>query len=338
FKVKIEKFSIGFGKELYGWTKNGTRYCFSLIPFGGFVKMKGESIFENNLAETDDIGSFAILKNWKKILIVISGPFMNIIFAFFILVILTAFTGIKYFDLENPNIGKILENSPAQIAGLKSNDQILKINDENVYNWNDYTEKFDNIVSNENQENITLTIRRLNHPQVLEEKTIRIIPEYNNEFKRKMIGISPILKNKKIGIFKNLYFTTLTLFKISRHFYKLFDFSKYFNSNKQEKNDTISFNNIIGPIGILFEIQKAFTDNLEAFAHIIALISLNLGLVNLLPLPILDGGYILIFFTEFIIRKKINRKFLYAIFNIMILFLILFMIFITLRDLLSRVS
>jgi regulator of sigma E protease len=331
FGVKIEKFSIGFGKELCGWTKNGTRYCLSLFPFGGFVKMLGENIFDEeskNFLETDKKGNFFFLDSWKKFLIVFAGPFMNIFFALFLFLGITAFHGVNYYDLNNLIVGQVLENSKAEIAGIKKNDKILKFNNEKIINWDEFTKKITDFKNLTSDNKIILEIERnLNNEKFIKNFQINF-DKTDKDFK---IGISPILKNKKVNLLENIKFSIKSLISISSNFYKLFNFSRYFNKNRDKSQD-LNLNNMVGPIGIIFEMQKAFQNGFSIFLSIIALISLNLGLINLLPLPILDGGYLIIYLLEFIFRKKINKKILIFLFNFMIIFLFSLMVLVSFKD------
>src|SRR5574344_960328 len=137
--------------------------------------------------------------------------------------------------------------------------------------------------------------------------------------------------NKKVNLLENINFSIKTLISISSNFYKLFNFSRYFDKNR-DKNQDLNLNNMVGPIGIIFEMQKAFQNGFAIFLSMIALISLNLGLINLLPLPILDGGYLIIYSLEFIFRKKINKKILMFLFNFMIIFLFSLMVLVSFKD------
>jgi len=130
--VKVYVFSIGFGKKLISKQWKGTQWSFSLIPLGGYVKMKGQEDLNPALSNNDS-DSYNVKTPFQRILILLAGPFANFLLAF-VLYIAIGLLGNNHLS---PTIGKVVENSPAFKSGLKANDTILKINDSEVKTWSD---------------------------------------------------------------------------------------------------------------------------------------------------------------------------------------------------------
>lgn len=299
FNVKVEEFSIGFGKELIGITdKKGVRWKICLIPLGGYVKIYGyDRSLMDKTKEVNEKVAFYAKSCLERFLIVAAGPLINYLLAVII------FAGFYcYFGKTEipPIIGDVVASSPAERADLKEGDKIVKVNDKSVKDFGDVQKE---ILIN-GFSSSTLTIERKG-----EEFTVDIMPEEiiispSEEKKvKKTLRIGIVAKNEpihtKIGIFSSLLeaidatidMSALTLKAIS-----------------QMIVGKRSFDEIGGPVAIAKESGKSIALGAEMYLLFIAMLSVNLGLLNLLPIPVLDGGHLIFILYEAITGKLPNPK------------------------------
>lgn len=327
--VKVDSFSIGMGKELWGWTdKSGVRWKISLLPFGGYLKMYGDddvasgkadkSIVEKMTPEEKKV-SFYFQNPYKKFLIVFFGPFFNLIFA---VLLLTSIFKINGVDNLKPVINQIVDNSPAYKAGLQKDDLIVSINDKNIKNFNEVV----NIITVNNLKPLNIEILRGTEiirfniqPEIFKTKDM-----FGNEIKTSGIGIgSNINKPKKVNLFTAFIQANKSVYKMCKD--TLIVLGQIITGNR-------SADGLGGPLKIAQYSGQSFDGGILIVLYFMALISANLGLMNLLPIPVLDGGHLLFFIIEIITRKpipeKIQEKLLQGGFAI----LIAIMVFATFND------
>ncbi len=291
--VEVIRFSIGFGPILFRFKPGKTEYALSLIPLGGYVKMKGEEIDERNPDDTE--GAFFAQPVWKRMFIVFAGPFFNIASA--ILFFAVAYSiGVQTLA---PQIGKVQKDSPAYTAGLRPMDTIVAINGKKVKTW----EEMSKIIKQFPGKTITLTVKR-------KGKTInvRVTPKPTKikdllgyERTVGLIGILPSgkmvtvrynpIEGIDVGIKKTIYITKVTLVGIVRLLER-----------------AIPSSSVGGPIMIVDIASKAAQTGLAAFLIFAAIISINLGILNLLPIPVLDGGHLMFFTIEAIRGKPVSER------------------------------
>ncbi len=285
--VKVESFSIGFGPELLGYTdKRNTRWKFSLLPLGGYVKMKGELIANEDLKnEGNDTFLKASLKN--RAIIIFSGPLANLLLGLFLITSVFYFNG-KY--VSPPIINTILSNQPAEIAGLKQGDLIKKIDQKVINNFNDIK------IIVEESPNISLAF-------LIERKDViftkNIIPNiYFHDIYKKNVGRIGVTALP--GKLQKLYFHEAIFIGLKQYytmtlgwFYGL----KLFVTGNVEKKD------IAGPIKIAKISGSVLEKGIIELFIFMAVMSINLGLINLLPIPVLDGGHLCFYIYEAIFKK-----------------------------------
>ncbi|MCB4792380.1 MAG: M50 family metallopeptidase [Elusimicrobia bacterium] len=284
FKLKVEKFTFGFGPEIFGYTYGETRYAVCAIPLGGMVKMPGEDIE----SATGSPGEFYSQPWYKRLIIAFAGPFMNYVFAVIIFAIVIFVWGLaKPSDL--PKIGEVIEGYPAQTAGIQAGDTVLKINGVAVTNWADMA----GYIHSHSNEELKLLISRSN-----ENITFKIIPKKDDVSGFGVIGISPQFETEYVTLPASAWLGTKMVI-----FQSLFTL-EYLGQKliKFEKPD------VAGPIGVIQYLAKAAKTGWRTLLHFLAVISTALGLFNLLPIPILDGGHIFIALIEGIIRRPVNKK------------------------------
>ena len=384
FKVKVNEFSLGFGKVLYSKQRKETRYCIRAFPLGGFVSMEGED------ERSDENGSFSKLSIPKRILIVAAGATVNIVFGLLVFFALACsignfysttvaegvdtyaadnvgiMPGDKILEINNKKIrlnsditeeveksngesinvlvlrdGKeisydfkptekitktigiylgnentasckiesIYENSPAEKVGLQSGDIIFSVNGEEVNK--DYKRAIELIQNSEG--NVKLTVDRNG-----EKVDFDIIPIENKEY-----YIGTMFKVADKNIKNNLYYGFWTTVDFSGSL--LYNVKELFTGN-------VSTDQLMGPVGISSTV--ASTTTFAEFIYLLAVISLSLGVTNLLPIPALDGGKILLLLIEAIRRKPLSEKFEITVQLIGFSLLILLSIYVSYNDIL----
>jgi len=291
--VKVYVFSIGFGKKLITKHYKGTDWTFSLIPLGGYVKMKGQEDL-NPALSNNDFDSYNSKTPFQRILILLAGPFANFLLAF-VLYIMIGLLGNNHIA---PNIGKIVENSPAEKAGLKVGDKILKINNIEIKTWN----KLSDIIKNSDNglevyvKRDTKIIALFIKPQLSNSENI-----FKEKIQKKMIGIAPA------PIIVKIYYSPLEA--ISFGYDKTIESSKMIFLGIQKLiQGVVPSSEIGGVISIGSIISDASASSFVALLTIMALVSVNLGVLNLLPIPALDGGHIMFNLYEMITQQKPQEK------------------------------
>lgn len=272
--VKIHEFAIGMGPKIYSYKGDETEYSLRLLPIGGYVRMEGED------EESSDPRSFNNKNIFQKISIIFAGPLMNFILAILLLTGMFMYNGVPGTTIETT-----IDNSPAQQAGIEQGDKILKINDSNIKNWDDIRKTISSSTTN----NIKIEVER--DGSVLE---YNIIPEYENG--KKKIGIESRYEKGVMSSFK--YAVNQTFFILEQ----MIDFlGKAITGN-------VSKDEVAGPVGIINVVGQAADAGMINVVFLAAVISINLGLFNLLPIPALDGGRIIFLLIELIRGKKMDPE------------------------------
>ena len=291
--VKVYVFSIGFGKKLFSKEYKGTLWSFSLIPLGGYVKMKGQEDL-NPALSSNDPDSYNTKTPFQRILILLAGPFANFVLAF-VLYIFIAILGNNHLS---PSIGKVIPNSPAFKAGIKKDDTIVKINNRNIRTWDDLSDAIKN-----SQGSLHFVVKRGNQliPLVITPTIQDAQNMFKEHIKKRMIGIVPAPKVVTI------YYSPLE--SISFAWDKTIEASKMIFLGIQKLIEGIvPTDQIGGVISIGTVISDASNSGFVALLTIMALISVNLGVLNLLPIPALDGGHIMFNIYELITKQKPSEK------------------------------
>jgi len=294
--VSVEVFSIGFGKKVFSKKYNNTEYRLSAIPLGGYVKMKGQDDISPTLRDNSN-DSYTSKSPLQRIFILGAGPFANFLTAFACYLIV-ALHGVP--TISN-SVGKVVKNSPAFKAGIKKGDKIVAIEGKSIKTW----QELSNIIKNSNKP-IHLTIMRqkirkdcLITPKVQKSKNI-----FGETIYKPMIGIGA--SNKLITI----HYTFTQAIK------KALDDTKnasllIIKGIEKLLTGAVSTNNIGGVITIVDITAKASKAGIIALLLFVAMISVNLGILNLLPIPALDGGHIIFNTYELFAKKPPSEKVLY---------------------------
>jgi len=289
FGVKVHVFSIGFGKRLFSKEWKGTTWQFALIPLGGYVKMKGQDDTKPGLEEEGN-DSYNNKTPWQRIVILFAGPFANFILAA-ILYFVIALGGANSLS---PTIGKVQENSPAMKAGIKEGDVIVRINDVEIKTWDQIGKT---IISSQGALKFFIqrdgkVIAKTINPHISDAQNI-----FREKIKKRMIGISPAPK------LVTIYHDPISA--ISYAWDKTIESSKMIFQGVQKLiQGVVPSSEVGGVITIGKVISDASQSSIIALLAITALISVNLGVLNLLPIPALDGGHIMFNLYEIIARRK----------------------------------
>ena len=293
FGVQVDVFSLGFGKRL--WTKKigKTEWSLSAIPLGGYVKMKGQDDSDPTKVSNDD-DSYNSKKPWQRIIILLAGPFANFLMAF-----------ILYFAIANlgvpkllPYVGKVTAESPALAAGLLKDDKILQINGISIKFWEQIGEQI-----NSTKGNIALVIEREEKlvdltltPKIIDDQNV-----FGEKISRRIIGISPSGKQTTVyfGFIDGLDYAWNETKKASL---------LIFQSVQKLLTGVVGADKLGGIITIVDVTAQASSAGILALFFFTALISVNLGVLNLLPIPALDGGHIMFNLYEMITGKTASDK------------------------------
>lgn len=299
FGVKVEVFSIGFGKKIFSRTKGDTEYCLSMIPLGGYVKMKGQEDLDP-LARSGEDDSYNTKHPLQRLVILFAGPFANFLTAF-VLYFAVATSGMQILE---PIIGDVIKDSPAKLGGLQKGDAILDIDGQEISKWEDISvaikssqsESLDIIIFRDGvEQQLFIT------PKILSSQNI-----FGETIHKKMLGIAPSGDTREVT------------YSLSDSLYVGYD--KTVESGKliflsilKLVQGVISPDNVGGIVSIVDVTAKASEMGITALMLLTALISVNLGVLNLLPIPALDGGHMVFVIYEFIFKKPPRENILYRL-------------------------
>ncbi len=281
-KFEIFEFAIGMGPKLFAKTRKGIKYSLRAIPFGGYVAFDNEESIEK--------GELKFNKNpiWKRIIVILAGPVMNVITAYILVVILLAAVGVPYETI--PVVGTVDIGTPAYEAGLVQGDEFISA--DGVMIEGEYDNLY-SVLSQNRGEDIDFMVDRNG-----ENVDITIAPQYVENEDRYMIGI--ILATSKetvpIGqaISDGFSYSILLIKELLSFLFKLITRGE-------------GFNDVAGPVGSIGIIaNSAQTQDFSYFLNLVAFISMNLGVFNLLPFPPLDGSKFVLFGVEAIRKKPLS--------------------------------
>jgi regulator of sigma E protease len=291
--VHVEIFSLGFGPQIFKTVRKGTEYSISLIPLGGYVKMAGDSR-EEYKGKDDEYLSKSIGRRFQ---IIFFGPFLNYVlgFLFFWFIL---FSG--YPTLTN-KVGGLLDGYGAQESGLEVGDRIVAIDGKEVRYWEDIQRQVQQRKRNESVDvDILRDGRELNISVPIRDKLVD--DELGEKRSLGLIGISPydevievrhgFLESAYLGLKKTADLTLVTY----KGLWRLI-------TGRMSVKDSVT-----GPLGIFYITSKTAKMGLVAVMHLIAILSISLGIFNLLPLPILDGGHIFFLGLEKLRRRALGVK------------------------------
>ncbi len=406
FDVKVDVFSFGFGPRLFGFQRGETDYRFSLLLFGGYVKMAGDQPGESG---ADDPRGFMAKPRWQRLIIAFAGPFMNIVLAVAVLTGLYMVSYEKVLDDQSALIGHVMPDSPAAKAGILAGDKIVQLNGKDNPDWEDVvTTEWGNV-----GRPLSATIARggqlipFKVTPVLDEKNglgdvgwegqneiqigsvsagmpaaaaglqlgdlitkVNGIPVHSRftlpEVIRKSDGKPVTLEYIRAGqprnvtmkpVFKNPDGTARWMIGVvtepKLHIEKThlsFPAALAESVRKNEEYGTLIIRvfrgilertmpakNLMGPVGIAQSATQAANEGPASFLTLMSMVSLNLAIVNLLPIPILDGAMILTLLIEMVMGRDISMNVKEAMLKVGFVFLMMLMVFVLYNDIARRV-
>ena len=334
YGVMVTDFSIGFGKELFGWNdKLGTRWKICWIPLGGYVKFFGDrNVFSQSdqeeiikkYSEEERKKLFILKPLYQRSLIVAAGPIANFILAVVIFLFIYMFVGK---DFTPAVINEVQKDSPAEVAGLMKNDVILEIDGTEVKSILDVSK----LITMSTSDFIDFKVSRYDQEVLLKVKPNIVETEDNlgNKINKRMIGImlgpyNNKINHVKLGPAKALYYS------LNEVYFVTISSLKYLGSILTGSGDSSQLG---GPIRIAKITGQVAEFGIVPFLSIMAYISISLGLINLFPIPLLDGGHLMFYGFEKILGRPLSQKTQEGFFRIGMFLLLFIMFFATYNDL-----
>ena len=334
YGVGVTDFSIGFGREIFGWNdKSGTRWKVCWIPLGGYVKFFGDrNVFSqteqqeiiNKYSEDDRQKLFILKPLYQRSLIVAAGPLANFFLAILIFTMINMFVGK---DMTPALVDEVQKDSPAFVAGMKKNDKIIYIDKKKVESILEVS-TFINISTSETIEFVVLRndqkISLLVKPNLVDGKD-----SLGNSVKKRMIGIklSPFnneYKKQPLGPTKAIYYSVKEVWFVT---------TTSLNYLGKMITGSADSSQLGGPIRIAKITGQVAEYGIIPFLSIMAYISISLGLINLFPIPMLDGGHLMFYLIEKILGRPLSQKVQEGFFRIGLFLLFSLMFFVTFNDL-----
>ncbi len=334
YGVGVTDFSIGFGREIFGWNdKSGTRWKICWIPLGGYVKFFGDrNVFSqseqqdeiNKYSEKDKNKLFILKPIYQRSLIVAAGPLANFFLAIIIFTIINIFVGK---DMTPAVVDEVQDDSPAYEAGMQKNDKIISIDNNNVQSILEVS----TFINTSTDEVIEFTVLRNNQEIVLYVKPDLVQSEdfLGNSVKKRMVGIklSPLnneIKKHRLGPAKAIYYSIKEVWFVSATSLKYLGHMLIGSADSSQLG---------GPIRIAKITGQVAEHGIIPFLSIMAYISISLGLINLFPIPMLDGGHLMFYLFEKLLGRPLTQKTQEGFFRIGLFLLFSLMFFATFNDL-----
>lgn len=322
--MRVERFSMGMPPRLFGIKWGETDYCISAIPFGGFVKISGmvdESLDQSALKEEPRPWEFRSKSRVKRFSVIFAGPLMNVLLAYLIFL-----GGVFYYGIgelsEEPVIGELVDGKPARSAGLLQGDRIIAINGDKISGWEQMAE----VIHNAPGQIVTLSVMRGDSVFSMSIQTeAETIGAGEEAQEMGFIGIGPEILSRPSGFFEAFSRAGQQLWFLGD---LIFDTVGKLITGKE------SIRSLAGPVAIAKmagETARSGFGNLMAF---MAMLSLNLGILNLLPIPVLDGGHLLFMTVEGAVRRELPLKVKLIVQQVFMFLLIALMLFVVYNDIL----
>lgn len=306
--IRVNEFSLGLGPTIFGFTKGETKYSLKLLPFGGACMMEGED------EESDDERAFNKKSVWARISVVAAGPVFNFIMAFVFSIVLIACVGV-----DKPVLTDVIDGYAAQEAGLQGGDVIVKMGGKNIHFYKEVSV----YATFHAGETVEIVYERDG-----QEYTTTLVPKYDEEEGRYLYGFIASGVRERTGFFETIY-------------YSFCELGYYIDVTIQSVGKMltggVSINDMSGPVGIVQNMGQVYEESVQndgyyyAFLNMLnwtIMLSANLGVMNLLPIPALDGGRLVFLIIEAIRRKPIdpNKEGIVHMIGIILLFILMFVV------------
>lgn len=305
--MRVTEFAIGFGPKIFSYKRGETVYSLRAIPLGGFNKIQGMDPDEDQ-----DERSFSAQPVWARMLVIVAGSAMNFVLPILIFLMIYLSAGIET-PSNQPIIGSVFNDKPAFSAGLAAGDKILAVNGQAIDNW----KHFVSIVQINAGNNLELKFERAGA-----ERTIAITPEYDPRANRGIIGVSPEIILYKPGLIEAVKLSVNHTFLIA---------ANMLSGIVQMVTGKVAAD-VSGPIGVAQMAGQVAQLGILPLLQFAAFLSINLGLINLLPVPVLDGGHLVTLAVEAVRRKPLGKQSMYIMQMVGFVLLIMLMILATFKD------
>lgn len=304
FGIKVEAFAVGFGREVLGWTdRNGTRWKLGWIPLGGYAKFAGDMNAASQpdpalstLPEAEKAELFQFRPLYQRALVVAAGPMINFAFA---ILIFAGFFMLFGQQITAPVVGQVTPDSPAAAAGLQPGDRVVEVDGRRI---NRFEELARQIVINPGDP-VTLLIERDGAmlDKVATPRMLREVDRFGNEYQRGALGIRSGTEVEIIrhGLFSALWAGTVETWHTTRMMW---------DTLAQIVTGRRSVDELGGPVKMAQFTGQSAVMGTAALISFMALISINLGFINLLPIPMLDGGHLFLYAVEAVRRRPLPPK------------------------------
>ncbi len=321
-KIRVEKFSIGFGKEIWSFTRGGTKYAISLFPFGGFVRPAGEDLAALEGSKPKP-GDYLAASVFQRLTVVTAGPAMNWFLAWLLFTIVLVIGR----PVQMATIGEFIKGYPAETSGLQVGDRITVVDGKKVDQWMEMTA----LIREHTEGPLALTVMRNGGETIvsLSPKSETDSATAGKPFSR--IGIKPDIKDVRIERFP----APIAAVKAADIVldYTLMTYEAIFGLITRE----LPIQTMSGPVGVVGMAAKASSMGIVYVIQLAAMLSISLAVFNMLPIPALDGGHVLFLFIEAIKRKPLSLKLQERSTQVCFVLLIMLFVVITVNDI-SRLS
>jgi regulator of sigma E protease len=323
--VEVLTFSMGFGPTLFSRKIGETTYRLALIPFGGYVRMAGQEE-DGDEQPTDPSRGFSVKSLRQRSAIVAAGPAVNIVFAF--IVMFVAYFGYgQLVPSDLAQVGGLVTGAPAEQGGLAVGQLIEAVDGSAVGGWDDFSAR----VRESGGKTLVLTVRDGSGASVAREVT-PLVTEQRDEFgevvgESYMIGIQRHFDHEPAGLFESIRLAGLSTYRMS---------AMIFTMLGRLVQGRVDASDLGGPIMIAQEAGRLAETGLEPLLRFIALISVNLGVLNILPIPVLDGGHLFFFGIEALRGKPLSIRYREIAQQFGVLLLVALMVFVVFNDI-SRI-
>ena len=326
FGIPAETFSIGFGHELFGWTdRQGTRWKVAWLPLGGYVRFVGDMTPTSNPADLETIPpelrdrAFQLRPVWQRSLVVLAGPMANFLLAILIFAAFFTFVGTPQTNV----VGAIVPNSAAARAGLQPGDRILEVAGHGTPTFNDIS----NVVAIRPNETVSVILERAHKVQKLEVTLGSDMVEQTpgQKVRRGLLGVFPTMQvMEPVPVYRAVPMAVDYTLSFTR---------SMVDGIVQIFRGRVSAKELGGPIKIAQIAGTAAELGPLAFVQLLALLSINLGFINLLPVPMLDGGHLFFYAVEAVRRKAPSADALEWAFRGGLALIVALVLFVTFNDL-----
>lgn len=314
--VTVKEFAIGMGPKIFSWNskKYGTKYALRLLPIGGFVSMENEDGLDEAVPP-DDEGAFCNKSVPKRMLITVAGAAMNLFLGFIIMMVIVFATK----NLYSTTIAKFADDAVSS-ERLMVDDEILKVGNTRVHTWNELVYE----IMNKGYEPVDITLRRNGEKIVVEDVEFFTFDESGATFGN--IDFIPYAEEVSFGsLVKHSWYRSLSTVKM------------VLDSVKGLLTGRFGMDAVSGPVGVVGVVQEASKQGFMNFLYIVAVLTINLGVFNLIPFPALDGGRFVFLAAEGIMGRPIDRRIESYVNFVGIIILFAFMIVVCFKDIMKLI-